>query len=94
MNTLEKQLKEKDKLNQKLRTYLIFQCGLAQVEHKCKFENGEWDYETMGRIILTEFIIPNETYRLKSEDQFFVDRILSFYPDCITDKYLVKRGVY
>jgi len=76
---------KKEELNKKLFKFLRKQCGIAQVEYKCKFDNGEWDYETMGKIVLTEHLFKNIWgYRkhLNFYERLFVNQILSIYPNC------------
>ena len=76
---------KKEELNKKLFKFLCKQRGIAQVKYECRFENGEWDYETMGKIALREhlnIIKRRHKKHLNFYERLFVNQILSIYPNC------------
>ena len=69
---------------QDIYNFINNHCGTDTIEGNFVFDNGEYDFETMGRFIIGEI----------GCDKVFEKEIKILYPDCMSDKYLIKRGQY
>ena len=71
-------------VNSKLLKEIFLDFTSNGVRRSFTFDNGEYDFEAMARHV----ICTNNCYKV------FEQEIKKIYPDCMTDEYLIRRGLY
>jgi hypothetical protein len=75
---------EVDELNKEMLAFCRKHIGGHELQYRCAFDNGEWDYEAMARFIVGKIGCSYE----------FEQRIRMIHSRAFTDDYLINRGLY
>ena len=71
-------------INEELLSFCKRKASRNELEYRCKFDNGDWDFQAMARFAVGKIGCSPE----------FEERIRKIHSAAFTDQHLIDRGLY